>query len=261
MTIINATPDSFWAGSRKECGEDIVNSVVEALECGASILDIGGYSTRPNAKAVSEEEERRRVGETLKAIGKYIGDIEGFISIDTFRASVVEEALDIWGEKVIVNDVSAGEDDSRMIDVVAANGLPYIAMHKRGNPETMGSLTHYPNGVVEELLAYFREKLEYLHNRGIRDVIIDLGFGFAKSLEQNFELIRRYNEFASLSVPSLAGVSRKRMVWKTLNTDIAGALNGTSILNYKLLQNGASILRVHDTREAMEVVKLYNIVG
>ncbi len=261
MSIINATPDSFWSGSRRGSEKEIIESVSHALECGATILDIGGYSTRPNASDVSEEEEIKRVTNALSVIKNEFNTNDINISIDTFRSKVVTASLECWGNEVIVNDISGGTDDLNMLRTVADNNIPYIAMHKRGNPKTMGSLSVYEDDIVKEIISYFSERLEQFKIYGIDDVILDIGFGFAKNIEQNFELIRRYSEFSVMGMPTLAGVSRKRMVWQTLDIDVSEALNGTSLLNYRLLQGGASILRVHDPKEAMEAVKLYNIVG
>ncbi len=261
MTIINATPDSFFSGSCKQCDSEIIASVERAINDGASILDIGGYSTRPGANEVSLIEEQERIVNTLKVINQSFGDIKIPISIDTFRAQVIEAAVDTLGKGVIVNDISAGEEDENMLPLVGKLSLPYIAMHKRGTPKTMGKMTNYAGDIVGEIVSYFVDKLALIRSYGIEDIVIDVGFGFAKNREQNFELLRRYSELRILGVPSLGGISRKRMVWESLDTTIEGALNGTSILNYKLLQQGASIIRVHDTKEASEVIKLYNLIG
>ena len=258
MSIINVTPDSFWEGSRLETDISIVESVERAISEGASILDIGGYSSRPGADEVSTTEEIKRIVSTLKTIKQHIGEINIPISIDTFRSDVVKAALDCWGA-IIVNDISFGEDDDKMFNTVSDNSLPYIAMHKRGTPKSMGQLNSY-NDVVEDILIYFSERIEKLKEFNIDDLILDVGFGFAKDAAQNFELVRRYDEFSVLPFPTLAGISRKRMIWQTLDVDISESLNGTSALHWELLRGGASILRVHDTKAASEVIKLYKSV-
>ncbi len=258
MGIVNATPDSFWEGSRKQNAQQIVEQVAKHLENGATFVDIGGYSTRPNAEFVSPEEEAKRVVLALAAIEDNFGkDIN--ISIDTFRSSVVKEVLKQWGRGFIVNDIQAGEQDSEMLKTVADAGLPYIAMHSKGNPKTMDSLNNYSD-IVSDIMSYFVERLSKFKEYGIGDVVLDLGFGFAKNAEQNFELIRRFEEFKILDKPQLVGISRKRMIWQTLNISAAEALNGTSVLNSILLQKGASILRVHDSLEAVQAIKLISTV-
>lgn len=258
MSIINVTPDSFWHGSRAKTDKDIAQSVELAISEGASIIDIGGYSSRPSADDVPVDKEIERVLNALKVIKKSFGDFSIPVSIDTFRSEVVEAVTDYWGA-VVVNDISAGDDDSNMLKMVADRKLPYIAMHKKGTPKTMGSLNSY-NDIVGDLLNYFAVKVKEIANYGIDDLILDIGFGFAKNAQQNFELIRRYSEFSVMGFPTLAGISRKRMIWKTLDVDIADALNGTSALHWELLRGGASILRVHDTKAASEVIKLYKSV-
>lgn len=259
MTIINATPDSFFSESRKNEERALIESVEQAIANGADILDIGGYSTRPGADFVSTEEEIRRISLALKTIKNSLGEIDIPISIDSFRADVIKAALDTWGA-VIVNDISSGEDDTEMLEVVGDNRLPYIAMHKKGTPKSMDLLTDYRGDIVKDIVSYFSARLEIFKAYGINDIILDIGFGFAKNLEQNFELVKRYNEFSVLGYPTLAGISRKRMIWQTLDTTIEDSLNGTSIMNFKLLEMGAKILRVHDTKEAQEAIKLYKLL-
>lgn len=259
MSIINITPDSFWSGSRSRTEGEILKSVEKAIEEGASILDIGGYSTRPGANEVTEEEEIERVVSALKMIKASFGEITIPVSVDTFRNSVVESVLDSWGA-VIVNDISAGDDDPKMLSLVGQNKLPYIAMHKKGTPKTMNSLTTYERDIVSDILGYFSAKVSEIKSFGIDDLILDIGFGFAKDNAQNLELIRRYSEFSVMGLPTLAGISRKRMIWQSLGIEIAEALNGTTALHWELLRSGASILRAHDTKEAVEMVKLYKMV-
>ena len=254
MTIVNVTPDSFYDGSRTFTEEEIERRVAQAIAEGADMLDVGGYSSRPNADEVSVEEECARVCRAMKVIRRVCPEVA--VSIDTFRAEVVQRVVADWGD-CIVNDISAGEADSQMIPTVARLGLPYIAMHMRGTPATMQSMTDYSN-VVEEVRSYFVRKLDELHSAGITDVVIDPGFGFAKTLEQNYALMDGLHRLNDLGAPILVGISRKSMIYKLLGCAPAEALNGTTALHLEALRQGAKILRVHDTREAVEVVKIYN---
>lgn len=254
MAIINVTDDSFFEGSRTVDEQSIAVRVKEAIASGATILDVGGYSSRPGAKELSVDEEWERVRKGLRGIKDVAAD--AFVSVDTFRSEVVRRAVEEFGD-VIVNDISAGELDDEMIDVVAKYNLPYIAMHMRGTPQTMQSLTEYPNGVVEEVCRYFEKKVAELHSRGVSKIILDPGFGFAKTLEQNYELLGGLNRLCAMGYPVLAGVSRKSMIYKLLGVTPAESLNGTTALNWEALRQGAAILRVHDTREAVEVVNIF----
>lgn len=254
MTIVNVTPDSFYDGSRTFTEEEIERRVAQAIAEGADMLDVGGYSSRPNADEVSVEEEYARVCRAMKVIRRVCPEVA--VSIDTFRAEVVQRVVADWGD-CIVNDISAGEADSQMIPTVARLGLPYIAMHMRGTPATMQSMTDYSD-VVEEVRNYFVRKLDELHSAGITDVVIDPGFGFAKTLEQNYSLMDGLNRLNDLGAPILVGISRKSMIYKLLGCTPAEALNGTTALHLEALRQGAKILRVHDTREAVEVIKIYN---
>ena len=254
MAIINVTDDSFFEGSRTVDEQSIAARVKEAIASGATILDVGGYSSRPGAKELSVDEEWERVRKGLRGIKDVAAD--AFVSVDTFRSEVVRRAVEEFGD-VIVNDISAGELDDEMIDVVAKYNLPYIAMHMRGTPQTMQSLTEYPNGVVEEVCRYFEKKVAELHSRGVSKIILDPGFGFAKTLEQNYELLGGLNRLCTMGYPVLAGVSRKSMIYKLLGVTPAESLNGTTALNWEALRQGAAILRVHDTREAVEVVRIF----
>lgn len=254
MTIVNVTPDSFYNGSRTFTEEEIERRVAQAIAEGADMLDVGGYSSRPNADEVSVEEEYARVCRAMKVIRRVCPEVA--VSIDTFRAEVVQRVVADWGD-CIVNDISAGEADSQMIPTVARLGLPYIAMHMRGTPATMQSMTDYSD-VVEEVRNYFVRKLDELHAAGITDVVIDPGFGFAKTLEQNYALMDGLHRLNDLGAPILVGISRKSMIYKLLGCAPAEALNGTTALHLEALRQGAKILRVHDTREAVEVVKIYN---
>ncbi len=254
MSIVNVTPDSFYDGSRTFTEEEIERRVAQAIAEGADMFDVGGYSSRPNADDVSVEEECARVCRAMKVIRRVCPDMA--VSIDTFRAEVVRCVVAAWGD-CIVNDIAAGEADSEMIPTVARLGLPYIAMHMRGTPATMQSLTDYFD-VVEEVRSYFVRKLEELHAAGITDVMIDAGFGFAKTLEQNYALMDGLHRLSDLGAPMLVGISRKSMIYKLLDCTPAEALNGTTALHLEALHQGAKILRVHDTREAVEVIKIYN---
>lgn len=257
MAILNVTDDSFYAGSRNMEERAISERVVQAIEEGATIIDVGGYSTRPGAKDISLEEEWQRVERGLKCIRDISEDIA--ISVDTFRSGVVERAVALVGD-IIVNDISAGEADTRMVDVVAHHKLPYIAMHMRGTPQTMQSMTQYEEGICESVCRYFTQRVEYLRQRGVNDIILDPGFGFAKSVEQNFELLGGLSSLSALGYPVLAGLSRKSMIYRALDITPEESLAGTVALNWEALRQGASILRVHDVREAKQVIELYNRV-
>lgn len=257
MAILNVTDDSFYAGSRNMEERAISERVVQAIEEGATIIDVGGYSTRSGAKDISLEEEWQRVERGLKCIRDISEDIA--ISVDTFRSVVVERAVALVGD-IIVNDISAGEADTRMVDVVAHHKLPYIAMHMRGTPQTMQSMTQYEEGICESVCRYFTQRVEYLRQRGVNDIILDPGFGFAKSVEQNFELLGGLSSLSALGYPVLAGLSRKSMIYRALDITPEESLAGTVALNWEALRQGASILRVHDVREARQVIELYNRV-
>lgn len=257
MAILNVTDDSFYAGSRNMEERAISERVVQAIEEGATIIDVGGYSTRPGAKDISLEEEWQRVERGLKCIRYISEDIA--ISVDTFRSGVVERAVALVGD-IIVNDISAGEADTRMVDVVAHHKLPYIAMHMRGTPQTMQSMTQYEEGICESVCRYFTQRVEFLRQRGVNDIILDPGFGFAKSVEQNFELLGGLSSLSALGYPVLAGLSRKSMIYRALDITPEESLAGTVALNWEALRQGASILRVHDVREARQVIELYNRV-
>ncbi len=253
MTIVNVTPDSFFAGSRTPDWLAVERRVRDAVACGASLIDVGGYSSRPGADEVSPDEEWRRVDLGIGAVRALSPDLP--VSVDTFRSSVAARAIRKYG-KVIINDISAGELDPLLIDVAAKYDVPYVAMHMRGTPETMQSLTGYRD-VAAEVADYFRERTALLRERGVRRIIIDPGFGFAKTLEQNYELLHGLHRLCELGYPVMAGLSRKSMIYKLLNTTPDKALNGTTALHWECLRQGAAILRVHDTREAVEVVRLF----
>lgn len=258
MAIVNVTDDSFYEGSRTQSDDAIVERVREVVEQGATIVDVGGYSSRPGAKDISVEEEWQRVERGLQAVRSVSKDVA--VSVDTFRAEVAERAIKEFGD-VIINDISAGELSPRMIDVVADAGVPYVAMHMRGTPQTMQQNTSYSDGVVAEVCRYFEHRVEYLLGRGVKDIILDPGFGFAKSAEQNFELLAHLSQLCALGYPVLAGLSRKSMIYNTLGVTAAEALAGTVALNWEALRQGATILRVHDVREAADVVQLYKKIS
>ncbi|HPK21020.1 MAG TPA: dihydropteroate synthase [Paludibacteraceae bacterium] len=250
MGIINITPDSFFTNSSK----NFVEATEKAICEGASIIDIGGYSTRPMADFVSSEEEELRVCKALESIRKHFPDIP--ISIDTFRASVAKKVVEEFGVGII-NDVSGGDLDSDMFATVAQLNVPYILTHSKGNPQTMQSLTDYKS-VTYDVLDFFINKLHQLRQMGVKDIIIDPGFGFAKTIPQNYELLNNLRIFETLNCPILGGISRKTMIFRPLGITPDLALNGTTVLNTLLLREGASILRVHDVKEAMEAIKLFD---
>jgi dihydropteroate synthase len=253
MGILNMTPDSFYDESRKTNLESVLDSAQKMIDAGADFLDIGGYSTRPGAEFVSEEEELKRVIPAIRALrGEFP---ETILSIDTFRSNVAKEAI-INGANII-NDVSAGRFDEAIFDVAAEMLVPYILMHSRGDSQTMQSLIDYDN-VVSDICKELSEKLLILKGKGVKDVIIDPGFGFAKSMEQNYAVLNGLEFFHSLGKPILIGVSRKGMIYKKLNTDQSKALNGTTIVNTVAAMKGVKILRVHDVREAKEIASLLN---
>lgn len=253
MGIINVTPDSFYAGSRKQREEDVLRTAEKMLKEGATFLDVGGYSSRPGAENIPVEEEKRRVLEPVKWIA--VNFPEAIISIDTFRSEVATEAVACGAS--LVNDISGGDLDEGMIREVARLKVPYISMHMRGTPQTMKQKTDY-NDLISEIADSFSTKLKKAEEAGIKDVIIDPGFGFAKTVKQNFFLLSHVNYLRSIGRPILVGVSRKSMVCKTLKIASEEALNGTTVLNTVALLQGASILRVHDVKEAVEAVKLVN---
>ncbi|MDR0955181.1 MAG: dihydropteroate synthase [Rikenellaceae bacterium] len=253
MAIINVTPDSFFADSRNTTADEVCRRVEKVLDAGAEMLDLGGYSSRPGAADVSPRQEYERVARGMRVIREC--SPQAAVSVDTFRASVVERIFEEFGP-ILVNDISAGELDPLMIPTVARLKLPYVAMHMRGTPQTMGELTDYDD-VTADVIRYFSQRIDRWTQAGIDDIILDPGFGFAKTTTQNFELLARMSDFEVLGRPVLAGISRKTMIWQTLGTDPSGALNGTTALHWECLRQGASILRAHDVREAVEVVRLF----
>ena len=253
MGIINLTPDSFFEGSRVRPDEkSILQSAEKMIREGADFLDLGGYSTREGAEDISVQEENDRVSPAVALIKKHFPDI--LISVDTFRAEVAKAAVDAGAD--LINDISAGNLDPSMLETVSMLGVPYIAMHMRGTPQTMQQQTEYFD-LIPEILRYFAEKLDQFRKLGIKDVIIDPGFGFAKTKNQNFDLLRELKSLRVLGMPVLVGVSRKSMIYKTLNCTPSEALNGTTALNMFALLQGANILRVHDVKEAKETIQLF----
>ncbi len=253
MGIINTTPDSFYEGSRKTNIDAILWQADKMLNEGASILDIGGYSKRPMAEDVKIETEIERVIPTINEIHKRFPD--AVISIDTFRSEVANQAISAGAS--IINDVSSGEDDENMLTTVAKLNVPYIMMHKRGTPNTMQHLTNYEN-VTAEIITYFNARVALAKACGIKDFIIDPGFGFAKNLQQNYQLLNELNALTILNLPILVGVSRKIMIQTIINSNADAALNGTTTANTIALMQGANILRVHDVKEAMECINIVN---
>ena len=251
MGILNVTPNSFYDGGKYSDEKSMLSQVEKMLVGGATFIDIGAYSSKPSAALVSEEEEISRLLPIIKLVVKHFP--ETLISVDTFRANVAKAAIE--NGACIINDISAGSLDENMIKTVAELQVPYVMMHMKGNPQTMQSLAKYEN-ITKEILFYFSEKVAQARSFGINDLIIDPGFGFAKTVEQNFELMNNLELFQMLELPMLVGISRKSMIYKTLETSADFALNGTTVLNTIALQKGASILRVHDVNEAVETIKL-----
>lgn len=251
MGILNITPDSFYAESRAIQEDQILSRVKDMLMHGASIIDIGGYSSRPGATDISEKEELERVIPVIEMIRSNFPDCT--ISLDTFRGTVAEAGINVGAN--IINDISGFEIDPTLLDVVSRYKVPYVLMHMRGTPQTMMNLTEYDN-IVNDIVLYFSEKLETLRNAGINDVILDPGFGFSKTMEQNYMLLNSLERFRILECPLLVGVSRKGMIYKKLGVKPEEALNGTIALNAIALSKGASIIRVHDVKEAKELVDL-----
>jgi dihydropteroate synthase len=252
MGILNITPDSFFDGGRLTSEVAILNHTEKMLAEGATLIDVGGYSSRPGADDVSVQEELNRVLPAIRAIKNRFHDV--IISIDTFRSTVARAAIEEGAS--LINDISGGELDAAMFKTVAELKVPYILMHMRGNPQNMTQHVSYKN-LLKEMIDFFQKKINQLHETGIKDIIVDPGFGFAKTREQNFELLNQLELLQILGKPLLAGLSRKSMVWKTLNISADEALNGTTSLNTLALQKGASILRVHDVKEAQQVVQLF----
>lgn len=252
MGILNITPDSFFDGGKYKTDADFLKQAEKMLTEGAAIIDVGAYSSRPNAAFVSEAEEIERLTPIVALLTKEFPDI--ILSIDTFRAAVAKAALE--NGAAIINDIAAGLLDDNMLNVIAETKAPYIMMHMRGTPQTMATLTHYDD-IVKEMIFYFSERIAAARSLGINDIILDPGFGFAKTLEQNYEVLQKLELFQMLEVPLLSAVSRKSMIYKLLETSPQEALNGTTFLNTVSLMKGAKILRVHDVKEAVECITLF----
>lgn len=256
MGILNCTPDSFFDGGKYNNESELLSQVEKMLVDGTTFVDIGAYSSKPNASFVSEEEEISRILPVIELILKNFP--ETLISIDTFRSKVAEKSIEIGA--AIINDISAGNLDDKMMETVAKLQVPYIMMHMKGTPQTMQSLANY-DSIFKEMLFYFSEKIALARSLGINDLIVDPGFGFAKTTEQNFEVMKQLELFQILDLPILVGISRKSMIYKTLETTVQTSLNGTTFLNTISLQKGAKILRVHDVKEAVECVKLFEALN
>lgn len=252
MGILNVTPDSFYSGSRKQTGKEIEERIGTILEEGGSIIDVGGYSSRPDAVDVPAEEEMNRLRPALEILRKHYSGIP--VSVDTFRADIARECVEEYGVGLI-NDISGGEMDADMFETVASLHVPYILMHMKGTPQTMKQHAVYVD-MMNEIMLYFSRKVEQLHRLGVCDIILDPGFGFSKTLDQNYRLMNRLAELEIFGLPLLAGVSRKRMIYEVTGGEPAGSLNGTTVLNTVALQQGAAILRVHDVKAAVEAVKI-----
>lgn len=257
MGIINITPDSFYAKSQFTLQRRIAKRAKEILAQGGSIIDVGACSTRPGSQLVSEKEEILRLSKGLTTIRKHFPD--AIISVDTFRASVAKHVVTNFNASMI-NDISAGNMDGEMVETIASLSVPYIAMHMQGSPQNMQQKPYYSN-VVKDLISFFAQKIDYLYKAGVRDVIIDPGFGFGKTIEHNYTLLQNLEAFRLFGLPILVGLSRKSMVYKSLNTKPENALNGTTTINTIALLNGASILRVHDVREAVEAISLTTLTS
>ena len=253
MGILNLTPDSFYDGGKYGSTQDILDKVGEMLKNGASIIDIGAYSSRPNAKHISEKEETQRLLPVIKLVVKEFPT--AILSVDTFRSEIAKKVVALGAH--MINDISGGNMDNNMFQTIAELQVPYILMHMQGNPQNMQDNPTYKN-ITEDVKQYFQLKLNLLNDLGAKDVMLDVGFGFGKTLQQNYELLRDLNEIKNLGCPILVGISRKSMLYKVLETTPDHSLNATSIAHTIALLNGADILRVHDVKEAVEVLKICN---
>ena len=254
MGILNITPDSFYDGGKFSSLDKIINQVTEMIENGCDIIDVGAYSSRPGAKEVSVDEEIKRLSPVLEKIREEYPDM--IISVDTFRSEVARKVVNEFNVDII-NDISAGDLDERMFDTIAELKVPYIIMHMKGTPDNMQENPRYEN-VVKEVMYYFSEKVEKLKLMGVNDIIIDPGFGFGKTIEHNYQLLKHLDDFKIFELPLLVGVSRKSMIYKFLEVSPEMALNGTTIVHTLALLGGADILRVHDVKEAKEAIQLTN---
>ena len=253
MGILNLTPDSFYSGSRKQTEKEIADRTVQILEEGGDIIDVGAYSSRPQAACLSEEEEMKRLRLGLEILFREAP--QAVVSVDTFRANIARECVERFGA-AIINDISAGELDARMLDTVAELQVPYVAMHLRGTPQNMMEQVQYEN-LMQDILLYFAEKVRRLNEKGVNDVWIDPGFGFSKTTDQNYEILNNLEQFTIFERPILVGFSRKALIREVTGVSIENALTGTTALNMFALTRGAHILRVHDVKEAVQTVSLY----
>ena len=253
MGILNVTPNSFFDGGKYKNENEILSQIEKMLIDGATFIDVGAYSSKPNAEFVSQQEEITRIVPAINLILQHFP--ETILSIDTFRSEVATASIENGAS--IINDISAGNLDDKMLISIGKYNVPYIMMHMRGTPKTMQTLTDYDD-IVKEMLFYFSERIAQARSFGINDLIVDPGFGFAKKLDQNYEVLKKMELFNMLELPILAGISRKSMIYKTLNTSMEEALNGTTVVNTLALTKGAKILRVHDVKQAMECVTLFN---
>lgn len=256
MGILNVTPDSFYSGSRKQTEEDIRNRVKQIIDEGGQMIDIGAYSSRQGADDVSTQEEMARLRHGMKIVNEMALGMP--VSVDTFRADVAKMCVEELGVGII-NDISGGELDKRMFETVAKLGVPYILMHMKGTPQTMQQAPHYDD-LMKEIMLYFAEKIQKLRDLGQKDIILDPGYGFAKTIEHNYELLGHQEMLHVFELPLLVGISRKSMIFRLLGSSPEESLNGTSVLNTIALQKGASILRVHDVKECVEVVKIVKMM-
>lgn len=256
MGILNITPNSFYDGGKYKNESELLGRAEKMLNEGADFIDVGAYSSKPNAEFVSEEEEISRIIPVLNLLQKHFPEV--ILSIDTFRAGVAKICIENGAS--IINDISAGLLDDKMLGIIAKFQVPYIMMHMKGTPQTMQQHTQYED-IIKEMLFYFSERIAAARAVGINDLLIDPGFGFAKTLEQNFVLMQKLELFQMLELPLLVGISRKSMIYKTLEVNAEMALNGTTVLNTIALSKGAKILRVHDVKEAVECVSLFNKLG
>lgn len=254
MGILNVTPDSFYAASRKQTELDIKQRALQIIDEGGTIIDVGAYSSRPNAKHITTEEEMDRLHFGLKIINETIPN--AVISVDTFRADVARMCVEEHGV-AIINDIATGQMDENMFETISDLNVPYIIMHMQGTPQTMQKNPHYEN-LLKEVLEYFAHKVGRLQELGVKDIILDPGFGFGKTVTHNYELLAALDEFSIFDLPILVGVSRKSMIYNLLDISPDEALNGTSVINALSLERGANILRVHDVKEAVEVVRIVN---
>jgi len=255
MGILNITPDSFYDKSRFSSKDDLLKKTESMLSEGATFIDVGAYSSRPGAEFVSEEEERKRLFPALEIILKKFPDV--LLSVDTFRSNIARETIDLGAS--IINDISGGDMDPEMFDVVVKKQVPYILMHMRGNPQTMSNLNNY-NHLIVDIISELQVKVNDLQKRGLNDIIIDPGLGFAKDLLQNYEIVKELNSFKCIGHPLLIGASRKSMIYKLLECEPHNALIGTTVVHTACLLNGASILRVHDVKEAIEAIKITTLL-